>query len=131
MKRLALVLGAIAGLLVPSNALAANVYEDYTKVGSVNRAYGDRYDVKAGYSTIGNVRRSGTRWNVYEGYSRVGYVKRSYGARFDIYSGYTKVGYVKRSGSRWDIHESYSKIGYVDGGTGAPAGGAALLLLLG
>jgi hypothetical protein len=41
------------GLLVPSSALAATVYEGYSSVGSVNRSYGDRYDVKAGYGKVG------------------------------------------------------------------------------
>lgn len=125
---LSIVIGAFAA---PTSALGATVYEDYARVGSVDRAYGDRYDVKADYTKIGDVRRSGSRWNVYESYSRVGYVKRAYGARFDIFSGYSKVGYVKRSGSRWNIYEGYSRVGYVSGGTGGPAGGAALLLVLG
>ena len=133
MKRIILALAVCGGLFVPSNALAATVYEDYSSVGSVNRTYGDRYDVKADYSRIGYVKRSyGERWDAYEGYRKVGYVKRSYGGRFDIYSGYRKVGFVKRSyGGRFDIYEGYRKVGYVNGGTGGPAGGAALLLLLG
>ena len=81
------------GLILAPAARAANVYEDYSKVGSVARSYGDRFTVKADYSSIGYVKRSyGNRWNVYESYSRIGYVKRSYGGRWDIYSGYSKVG---------------------------------------
>jgi hypothetical protein len=39
---------------------------------------------------------------------------------------------VKRSGSVWKIYEGYSSVGQVKGATtGGPAGGAALLLILG
>jgi hypothetical protein len=119
-KLLACLLVVALGLVAAPAARAADVYEDYTKIGSVTRSYGDRFNVR-------------NRWNAYEGYRSIGYVKRSYGGRWDIYSGYSKVGYVKRSyGSRWNVYESYSKVGEVRGPiTGGPAGGAALLLLLG
>jgi hypothetical protein len=127
-------LGALlALLLVPASAPAATVYEGYSRVGSVTSSYGGRYNVYAGYSRVGYVSRSyGGRWNVYEGYSRVGYVTPSYGGRWNIYSGYSRSGYVSRSyGGRWNIYSGYSRAGYVQGGTGGPAAGAALLLIVG
>jgi hypothetical protein len=81
--RLLICVGVVLlSLIAAPAALAADVYEDYSRIGSVTRSYGDRYNVKAGYSSVGYVKRSyGSRWNVYESYSRIGYVRRSYGRR--------------------------------------------------
>ena len=125
-------LALLSLLLVPSVASAADVYEGYARVGSVNPSYSGRYDIKLGYSKAGYVKASyAGRWDVYEGYSKVGYVTRSYGGRWDLYSGYSKVGSLRPGSGRWDAYQGYSRVGYVKGGAGGPAAGAALLLLVG
>lgn len=125
----AVALTLVAG--IPTVASAADVYDGYSKIGTVTANSSGRYDVKAGYSKVGDVRRSGAQFSVYSGYKKVGYVKRS-GSQFLIYSGYSKVGYVRHSGSTWKVYEDYSSVGGIRGSTtGGPAGGAALLLILG
>lgn len=126
------VVAALALMLVPALASAADVYEGSSRVGKVNASYGGRYDISSGYSKVGYTKASyGGRWDVYEGSSKIGYVKRSYGGRWDLYSGSSKVGYIKQSTGRWEAYQSYSRVGYVKGGAGGPAAGAALLLLVG
>jgi hypothetical protein len=134
-KHLAVLLVVISAAVVcvPSVASAADVYESYGKIGRVTASYGGRYNVYEGYQKVGYVKASyGGRWDVYEGYRKLGYVKSSYGGRWNIYEGYSNVGYAKRSySSGWDIYSGYSKVGRVSGGSGGPAAGAALLLLVG
>lgn len=117
-------------MVAGESAHAANVYEGYSKVGSVNSSYGGKYDIKSGYSKIGAKHSYGSKWNVYRGYSRVGYVQSSYGGKYNIYEGYSRVGYIRSSGSKWYVYRGYSKVGYVSGGPGAPAAAAGLLLLM-
>lgn len=66
--RRALTLGAVifvfGSIAVPA-ALAADVYQGYSRVGHVDAAYGGTY-------------------NVYEGYTKVGSVRASYGGRWDV-----------------------------------------------
>jgi hypothetical protein len=130
--RRAFALAALAVMLVPALANAADVYEGSSRVGTVNASYGGRYDISSGSSKVGYTKASyGGRWDVYEGSSKIGYTKRSYGGRWDLYSGSSKVGYIKQSAGRWEAYQSYSRVGYVKGGAGGPAAGAALLLLVG
>ena len=117
-------------LLLSTPAVAANVYAGFTRVGSVTRS-GSRYNVYERFSRVGYVSSTfGGRWNVYAGFSKVGYVSRSFGNRWNIYEGFSKVGYASLSGTRWNVYEDFSKVGYVDGGPGSAAAGAALVLLL-
>lgn len=60
------VLGALGSVQV---ALAADVYEGYDRVGKVERSYGARYNVYAGYTRVAYVSRTtySSRWNVLEG----------------------------------------------------------------
>jgi len=122
--------GAVAG------ARAADVYEGHTKIGSVQRLTPIRYKVIAGYSRIGFVTRAtrhSTRWSVYKGRTRIGYVKPTSRNRWDIFSRRSvNEGYVTHSAytGRWNIYSHTDRIGYVTGGSGGPAAGAVLLLLL-
>jgi hypothetical protein len=128
-----LVITASAFAAVPAIASAADVYEGYSRVGSVSANYSGRYTIRQGYYQAGYTTPSyGGRWDVYEGYSKIGYVTRSYGGRWDIYEGYSRVGYIQPSyGGRWNVYQGYSRVGYVNGGTGGPAAAAGLLLLVG
>jgi hypothetical protein len=78
MKKLILaILAAIVGMFVIAPiASAADVYEGYSRVGSVTATSGGKYAIKVGYANAGSTKPSyGGKWDVYEGYSSIGSVK--------------------------------------------------------
>lgn len=148
MTRFVLAVAAASMLVFAAQATAADVFEgSRSRIGSVKPRLSGYYDVydAAEKNRAGYVKRGASgRWDMYErtlsgSYVRLGYVKGGSGDRWEIYEGcygcfYEIAGYVRRGfDGRWNIYEQgdTSKVGYVKSGPGAPAAGAAYVLLIG
>jgi hypothetical protein len=112
--------------------VAATVSDGPDRVGKVTRVHSGLYKVSSRNREVGEVRQSTSdQWTVFRGGGKAGDVRKLTSTRWLIYDDGLRAGYVRKSGSQWlAFSDTLESLGHVDGGRGAPAAGATLLLLV-
>ena len=122
----------LALISTATGASAATVSDGPDRVGKVTRVHQGLYKVSSRDRQVGEVRQTtANRWTVFRGGANAGYVKKLTSKRWLIYDNGLQAGYVRKSGSEWlAFSRTLESLGHIDGGRGAPAAGATLLLLV-